>query len=269
MNMSIQRIRSGVATFTLFAVLAVLAYGCGTGLPSVPGSPEQILAKADAYFDDGKFYQSKSLYKAFLERYPGDDSGDYAQFRVAESLYNDHDWALAAVEYRILVTNYGYSEYADDGYFKEALCFAAQASDAPHDQTKRYEALDKLERFVKVFNTSPLVPEAYKEIEKNKRVLAEKAFNNAMFYIRYERPRSGEIYLDKIIEDYPDNVYWARSHYYKGKVLMDRGHEAEALDFFAVVVAWPDDLPEKEEATEMIRRLKALQPEGTSASSSP
>lgn len=244
-------------------------YACGSGLPRVPDSPERILADADSYFDRNKFFQAQELYRAFLERHPGDDRSDYAQFKLAESLYGDRDWALAAVEYRILVTNYGYSEYADDGYLKEALCFANQASDAPHDQSKRLEALDKLHRFVKVFTNSPLLSEAQKEIEKNNAVLAEKALRNALFYMRYKRPKSGEIYLDKIIDNYPDNEHWCRALYYKGKIEMDRGHEDEALALFGRVMTCSYDVDEKALASDMIKRLKSLQPSSPSASNGP
>jgi outer membrane protein assembly factor BamD len=261
--------RHRIKELLLFCAVALFVSACGSGLPSIPNSPEYTLEKADSYFDRGKYFQAHHLYKAFLERYPGHDRSDWAQFRLAESLYNDDDWAMAAVEYRILVTNYGYSDYADDGYFKEAMCFAAQASDPPQDQSKRYEALDKLERFVQVFRSSPLVPEAEKEIKRNKDILAQKALANALFYLRYKRPKSAEVYLDKIIGSYPDNDSWAIALFHKGKLLMNRGHEDEALEYFARVMAYPNDLDVKDEAAELIRRLKALQPGDAAASNSP
>jgi len=38
---------------------------------------------------------------------------------LGESYFNMEEYALAAVEYRVLVTNYGYSEYVDEGYFRK------------------------------------------------------------------------------------------------------------------------------------------------------
>ena len=81
--------------------------------------------------------------------------------------------SLAAVEYHLVSTNYGYSEYVDDAYFKEALCFYHQALKPPLDQTKRLEALERLERFVTIFPQSPLIPEAQSYIGQIHAKLAE------------------------------------------------------------------------------------------------
>jgi outer membrane assembly lipoprotein YfiO len=222
----------------------------------VPNSPERVIVEADSYFERGKYFQATELYRAFLQRHPGHDQSDYAQFRLAESLYGDEDWALAAVEYRILVTNYGYSDLVDDGYFKEAMCYANQAPDASHDQTKRLEALDKFERFVKVFNNSPLLGDAQEQIAANRAVLAEKNLNTALFYIRYKLPKSGEIYLLKIIDNYPNNDSWARAHYHQSKLHIERGEIEDALRLLAKVVEYPKDLPEKEDALVIITQLR-------------
>jgi outer membrane assembly lipoprotein YfiO len=245
---------SGVLVCALF-----LLSGCGTGLPSVASSPERIIEDADSYFERGKYFQSTFLYRAFLQRHPGHDRSDYAQFRLAESLYGDEDWALAAVEYRILVTNYGYSDLVDDGYFKEAMCFARQAPGPSHDQTKRLEALDKFERFVKVFTSSPLVADAQEQIASNQAVLAEKNLNTALFYIRYKLPDSGEIYLDKIRANYKDNDFWARATYHKSKLLLARGEEERALALLSEFIAYPKDLPEKEDALIIVTQLRNKQ----------
>jgi outer membrane protein assembly factor BamD len=240
----------------MVVVALVLASGCAGGLPSIPDDPEAILKRADAYFERKQFFQSQELYKAFIQRYPGDDRGDYAQVRLAESLYKGGDFALAAIEYHVLITDYGYSEYVDDAYFQEALCFYHQALKPPLDQRKRLDALERLESFVAVFPGSQWVPQAREHIQKIHAKLAEKAFATAMFYHKQKRIPSALVYLDKIIDTYPNNPYWARALYYKGTILLRRGETDEAIRLFSQVVAYPDDVDVKPRARGELARLR-------------
>ncbi len=230
--------------------------GCVAGIPSIPKSPEEILRSGDAYFQQTKYFQSQELYTAFIIRHPGHERSEYAQFMLAESLFADKDYALAVVEYRILVTNYGYSEYVDDGYLKEAIALHKQAPKSALDQTKTHQSLSKLERFVQIFPQSPLVPEAQKHIAIVKTVLAEKELATALFYIGNKRIDSALIYLDKIIDKYPDNEFWIRAKYHKAIIHLERAREEDALRLLEQVLAYPQEMDIKAHATVLLKQLR-------------
>jgi outer membrane protein assembly factor BamD len=231
--------------------------GCAGGMPSIPNSPEDIIAKGERYFNRGKYYQSEELFKAFIERHAGDDRSDYAQFMLAESYFKDREYALAAVEYRILVTNYGYSDYVDEGFFGEALSKYYQAPKAELDQSKAYEALSQLEQFVQVYRNSPLVPEAEKYIRLVREKLAQKDLENATFYYGRKRYLSALVYLDKVIGNYPDNRYWVQSKYLKAKILFIRGeHLDDAARLLGEVMDYPEDLRVKRNAQVLLRQIQ-------------
>lgn len=239
----------------LFSCLAV--QGCAGGMPSIPDSPEEMIVKGEDYFNRRKYFQSQELFKAFIERYAGHDRSDYAQFMLAESYFQQEEFALAAVEYRILVTNYGYSDYVDDGFFKEALCNYNQSPKSQLDQTKAYEALSQLEQFVRVYRTSPLVPEAEKHIRFIREKLARKDLENATYYFKRKWYVSALVYLDKVIANYPDNPYWVQAKYLKANTLYMRGERAdEAIALLREVLAYPEDLPIKREAGALLAKME-------------
>jgi outer membrane protein assembly factor BamD len=247
----------GVGRFgSLFALLVVFVVGCAGGVPRVPNSAQGVLERGDAYFDRKMYFHSQEMYKAFLLRYPGDDRSDYAQFKLGESLFYGEEYALAAVEYHVVTTNYGYSEWVDDAYFKEALCYYHQGLKPPLDQTKRLDALERMERFITVFPQSPLIPEAQEHIREIHAKLAEKGYKNALFYYRNKRWRSALIYFDKVIDNYPDNKFWARSCFYKGLILVKRDETDEAVRMFSKVMAYPEDVDVKPGAQRELRRLR-------------
>lgn len=244
------------ARSVFLVLLCALLAGCAGGIPSIPDTPEAILAKGDQYFKRKKCYQSQELFKAFLARYAGHDRSDYAQYLVAESYFCQEEYALAAVEYRILVTNYGYSEYADEGFFKEALCNYHQSPKSELDQAKAYEALSQFQQFVQVFRKSPLVPEANRYIALTQEKLARKELENAVFYYEHKRYVSALIYLDKIIEIYPNNTSWVRAKYLKARILVIRGErEDEAVELLHEVTQYPENLPVKKEAELLLKEI--------------
>jgi outer membrane protein assembly factor BamD len=238
--------------------LAALAWmGCAGGMPSIPDTPEDIIAKGDQYFERRKYYPSQELFKAFLSRYSGHERSDYAQYMLAESYFNMEEYALAAVEYRVLVTNYGYSEYVDEGYFREAMCNYNQSPKPQLDQTKAYEALSQFEQFVRVFSASPLVPEAEKHIAAIHEKLAGKEMENAAFYYKKKWYASALIYLDKIIAEYPGNVHWIEAKYMKANILYARGERfEEAAALLREVIEYPGDLRVKKDAQILLRRME-------------
>jgi outer membrane protein assembly factor BamD len=231
--------------------------GCAGGMPSIPNSPEEILSKGDQYFRKGKYYPSQELFKAFLTRHAGHERSDYAQFMLAESYFHMEEYALGAVEYRVLVTNYGYSEYVDEGYFKEALCSYHQSPKSQLDQAKAYEALSQFQQFVQVFKSSPLVPEAEKYIGLIHEKLAGKEMENAVFYFRNKRYVSALIYLDKIIAEYPGNTQWVEAKYLKAKILFLRGERKnEAVELLRQVIEYPVELRIKKDAEILLGEIE-------------
>lgn len=245
------------ATGMLALVLLVAAVlGCAGGMPKVPETPETVLGNAEGYYQREKWFQAQELYKAFLSRYPGHDRSDYAQFMLAESYYNNMEYPLAAVEYQILMNNYGYSEYIDDALFKLGLCNYHESPKFQRDQQKSRDALSKFNQFMLTFPNSPLIPEVERYVKLINGKLALKTFNTGHFYFRQKKWTAALIYFDKVIEDYPDNEYWARSAYFKGLILEDRGDVDGAVRSFALVLTYPEDVRYKSDARNRLDDLR-------------
>jgi outer membrane protein assembly factor BamD len=239
----------------LAAALAIAGAGCAGSIPSIPDAPPAILAKADSYYDQGKFFQASELYKAFLARYPGDDRSDYSQFRLADSYFHDEQYTLAAVEYQLLISNYGYSDYVDDALFQIGVCFWRETPKVVRDQQKAHDALSRFEQFIQTFPSSPLVPEARAHVTTIHQRLAEKAFLSVHWYYRTRKYNAALIYCDKIIDNYADNEYWARAAYYKGLILLQKGNRDEAARQFSQVLTYPEEVAVKQDAR---ARLEAM-----------
>lgn len=222
-------------------LLVVLTMACAGGIPKIPDTPDSVLEKADDYYGRDRYFQASELYKAFIERYPGHDRSDYAQFRLADSYYRDGQYELAAVEYRVIVSRYGYSEYVDDALFQIGVCYFELAPRTDRDQAKTFEAAQMFEQFIQTFPSNSKVPEAREYIRKCHEKLAEKYMQSVKLYYRQGALRAVEIYCDKIIQDYPDNYYWAQAYYYKGMVRLIAGDNDTAAFCFRKVIEYGKD----------------------------
>jgi outer membrane protein assembly factor BamD len=239
------------------ATLALLGTsGCAGGVPRIPDTPEAVLNKGDSYYQKEKYYQAQEVYKAFLSRHPGHDRGDYAQYMLAESYYNNREWPLAAVEYQILLNNYGYSEYIDDALFKIGLCYWHESPKVPRDQQRAKDALSRFNQFLQTFPNSPLVPEVNNYIELIHQKLAEKSFDTGYYYYRRKKWTAALIYFDKVIDNYPENEFWARSAYFGGIILEDRGRQDDAIRYYSMVLTYPEDLRFKSDARRRLEKLR-------------
>ena len=234
----------------------MVAVGCGGGLPSIPNTPEAILQKGDDHFTRESYYQSIELYKQFLARHPGHDRSDYAQFMLAESYFFDEQYPLASVEYRVLISNYGYSDNVDDALFKVGMCFFEEVLNSKRDQQQAYDALSQFEQFLRTFPQSPLVEETNRRIKDLHAKLAEKEYDNGRFYFRRKKMRAALIYFNKVIDSYPDNEFWARSLYYKGLILLERGEEEQAKHHLGQVLTYSQDLDIKQSVRELLGGMR-------------
>ena len=241
----------------LGVALAALAVSCGGPYkPKRIELPDRKLALADRLFEKGDYGKAAVEYKDFLATFAGDERSDYAQFRLADSYRLDEQYALAAVEYRILVSDYGYSEYVDDAFFLEAVCAFRQANRPERDQTKSHEALNRVNRFLQIFPTSPRRGEAEELRLAIHERLGKKDFLNAKLYYSMGRHEAALIYFDKVISSFPSTVWARRSHFYRGMIMKERGEREEAIRSLETLLGSPNDLPERDEAAAALESLQ-------------
>lgn len=246
--------RRGVRLLAGVALAWMLA-SCAGGMPKVPAKPEDVLTRADELLKKGKHLQAVALYQKFLENYVGHERADYAQYKLAESYLEGEEYELAAVEYQLLIANYGYSEWVDEALFQTGVCLWRQAPRQQRDQQKAVDALSRFSQFLQTYPDHPRAPDARNYVKEINGQLAEKALTSARWYYRRKEPKSALVYCDKVIEDYPDNAWWAQAVYLKGLILIDRGQNEEAIAQFTRLLEYPDEKL-KRDALDQIKRAR-------------
>ncbi len=229
---------------------------CVGGMPKVPATAPAILERADDYHARGKEREAIALYTQFLERYPGHERADYAQFQLAEANFKSGDYPMASVEYQLLINNYGYSEWVDDAVFQTGACAWKEAPKYPRDQQKAVDALSRFNQFLLTYPNNARASEARQYVREIHTQLAHKNYTSAKWYYRQREPKAALVYCEKIIREFPDNEYWAEALLLKGQILADRGDTEGAIQQFTQVIAFPGDIPQKKDAERLIREVR-------------
>jgi outer membrane protein assembly factor BamD len=238
------------------ALVALLAVSCAGGVTKIPATPEAVLKRADDYFNRGKSLAAADLYQKFLESYVGNERADYAQYKLAESHLQGHNYDLAAVEYQVVITNYGYSEWVDDAIFQTGVCYWKEAARAERDQQKALDALSRFNQFLTTYPDNPRVPAARDFVRQINERLALKSLESARWYYRRKEPKAAMVYCDKVIDNYTDNKYWEQAMYLKGIILIDRAQNDKAIEQFTRLIAATKDDAMKRDAESQIKRAR-------------
>ena len=239
------------------AVLVVALFsGCAGGMPKVPATPQAVLERADDYQRRGKEREAIALYTQFIERYAGHERADYAQFQLGEAHFKAREYPMAAVEYQLLISNYGYSEWVDDAVFQLGVCAWNEAPKYPRDQTKSVDALGRFNQFLLTYPDHARASEARAYVRAINTRLAEKAYSSAKWYYRQHEPKAALVYCEKIIREHPDNPFWAEALLLKAQILLDRGDTQGAIEQYTQIIAYPGDLPQKKEAEARIKEAR-------------
>jgi outer membrane protein assembly factor BamD len=240
----------------LIIALASMAASCGGPYSAKNVNvPDEKLRLADELYSKRKYTQAGMEFKDFLAVFAGDERGDYAQFMLAESYRGAKEFALASVEYRILIADYGYSEYIDDAFFLEGLCAFEMSQRAERDQKYTYDALTRINRFLDLFPNSPRRDEALEVRREIHDVLGKKAFDAAKLYFRDEHYGAADIYFRKVTDNYPDTSWAGRSWYYIGFIQQSNGEMDPAAESYSKAVRSEHDFSEKRSASSQLRKL--------------
>lgn len=240
----------------LCVVLLPLALACAGKTTRIAATPDSVLKRADEYFTREKSMQAAAMYQKFLESYVGNERADYAQYKLAESHLQAHDYEVAAVEYQVVITNYGYSEWVDDAIFQTGVCYWKEAARAERDQQKSLDALSRFNQFLTTYPDNPRVPAAKEYIRQINERLAYKSLESARWYYRRKEPKAAMVYCDKVIDNYPDNKYWEQAMYLKGVILIDRAQNDKAIEQLTKLIAATKDETMKHDAEDQIKRAR-------------
>ncbi|ANT65322.1 tetratricopeptide repeat protein [Prosthecochloris sp. CIB 2401] len=109
--------------------------------PVVPDD-SQLFSNAMQLFDGYEYEEARAGFATLLAEYPRSSYADDAQFRIAESYYNEKWYEKAILEYQLVIEKYPEGDARASAFFKQALAFE-NIGDAENAR-QRYMQLQEL-----------------------------------------------------------------------------------------------------------------------------
>jgi len=245
----------------LIITIAILGLASCSTVNSSTSAPVSYSETARQNFDfgetalkAGKYEEAQAYFDYVRNKYPYSKYAADADLKVADALYANSKWLEAADAYDFFIRFHPAHEKAAYAYFRKAKAdFSAMPVDFflfpksyTKDQAATRDALDAIDRFVKQFPKDENVKEAQEMRVKLRSQLASLDMNVAKYYITIRKYKGAATRYEDVINKFEDTPVAAKAMLELALLKIER-------------------LGQKEEAKELLERLKKDHPESIEA----
>lgn len=158
---------------------------------------------AKEYYNKNDYFRALPLFEELINVYKATDKGEKIYYYYAYCHYGLGDYVLAAYHFKNFVNSFQNSELAEECQYMFAHCLYNESPIASLDQSSTYKAIDAFQLFINLYPNSNKSTECNMLIDKLRRKLEIKAFENANLYYRIGNYKAAIISLNNILNDYP------------------------------------------------------------------
>ena len=186
------------------ALLVLLLPGCSVFRREVPLSPEQTFQRGM------EAYQNKSYRRAtvFLGRWVQSQAADprlpQALLALARSRMHTNEELTAASEFLRIVTDFPTAPEQQEARFGICEAYHALSPKPPLDQEYTRAAITYCDSYAQYYAATPEAAQAREWVTQMRRKLAEKSYQNGIFYFRRGAFDAAVIYFEEAAREYPD-----------------------------------------------------------------
>lgn len=203
---------SGMRILLLLTLAALTLLSCRSKDLIRPGDTLDVaFEKAMMQYENEKYSDAARAFETVISIGRGTDTGQNAQYYLAESYYKGGRYLLAASEYTRYVQFNPNSPRREEVEFKEAMCYYNLSPRFKLDQQHTERAIERFRLFRSRYPNSKLSPTAAEHIAELREKLARRDYNAAEFYMRTNRYNSAAIYHDLVIDRFPETSWAEKS----------------------------------------------------------
>lgn len=152
---------------------------------------------------------SVEIFERVIEHNPQGPLAADSQVKIADAYFLAEDFISAEEAYRALLENYPRSEWAPYALFRIPLSRLSLELRRERDLEGLWKARDGFEEYLANYPDGALANEAKRKIHEVEGLIAEREYRIAEFYLRKKKPSAAIIYLERILDKFP-NTLWAK-----------------------------------------------------------
>lgn len=188
----------------LLAAVVGLTAACGGNEPPEGLRPVERFEWGLKQFEKGNMASARNGFREFLLNDPLHPRADSAQYMLGKAFYRDERYVEAAEAFSRLSNNRPTSPLADDAQLGVCRSYWALSPELALDQEYTRQASQACRTLLEYYAPSPLEDEARALRRKARDKLAAKRYRTAKWYYDHKAYESANIYLEQILEEYPE-----------------------------------------------------------------
>lgn len=204
-------------------LIILLLIGCSTTKKEEIHSADELFEKAKFEFQRKKFEDAEKYFDLLKLQFPASQYADDAQFYLGEINFERGDYIMAAFHYSTLRRWYPASEYSKNALFKTALSYYKLSPPFDREQEYTFKAIEYFLEFQNTYPNDSLISVVNSYLKELRNKLAYRNFFTATLYYKWQSPKSALIYLDIVLDEYPDTDYAEDALWLKIQIYRERG----------------------------------------------
>lgn len=169
-------------------------------------TPDDLYGRATEAYEARKFDRAIPLLESFVQLHSADERAPEAQMRLGKSHFEKRDYITAAAEYQRLVEAYPNSPLNLPARFAICQSYLKLSPKPTLDQEYTRAALGHCESVANNFPGTPEAEESATIVVQLREKLAQKLYDNAVFYFKRRAYDAAVVYLTETISTYPQTA---------------------------------------------------------------
>jgi len=227
-------------------------------LVSAACAPTANILTDQGYLNQGKELLADNEYGAargsmnkLLEIYPDSPLAAQARLIVANSYYNDEDYAEAIIKYQELLRYHPRSKLVEQAQYKMGMSYADRRLTPDRDKTDTRQAIAELQKYIQEHPDNAMRQEAQDTITICREELAQHEYDVGRFYLKTGSPSAAVKRFRRLLLDYPKSKLIPSTIFYLGQSYWELGKRAQARQVFSHLL---ESYPNNEYAEEARQR---------------
>lgn len=242
-----------VKKFEIIMLFAILLTCAKKQVLAPPTDPTEAYEKAMVLYQTEKYDKAIDALQKFIFNFPGSVYAGDAQFYLAEANFKRKNYNQAMLEYDFLLHNFT-STHLEEAEYKYALCHYLTSPPFYKDQAPTVRAQELLETFIAEHPESPFRSDGLKVLKEIKEKLAQKEYEAARLYLRYDELPSALVYINYLKATYPDAKWTTRALFLLAQYYERRRETAKAIELYEELIKSESSI--KSKAQERLAKLK-------------
>ena len=189
-------------------MVAVLLGGCGSRQPRLASlGPDPLFEGGIAAYEAENYGRAIQYLERFSEAHLGDPRVPRARLALGRARMARGDYLLAALDFQRLATDFPSDTLAPEARFGICEAYNRLSPKPVLDQEYTRAAIEHCESVANLYPGTPEAQQAGEQVAELRERLAEKAYENGLFYFKRRAFDAAVIYFEDVAEQYPATSY--------------------------------------------------------------